>query len=204
MEERFVRTINNLKNWEDLTKFETNARERNQLSYEISSAIHVRLIELGRAFISEKTGLDLKNLSPAEDRIIQAVSEYVGIMRKKGKYPGRTLEQLRNRGLIGAAESAVCKHKPAQGFQVLADADLVSLSYEKIVVDHPNEFSPRAVWYSRKTLQLPNDSDKPPAALNSDANVQTTNSKRNPPWSHDDPEEIHVNGWIFHNNVIYQ
>jgi hypothetical protein len=23
-------------------------------------------------------------------------------------------------------------------------------------------------------------------------------------WTHDDPEEIHVNGWIFHNNVIYQ
>ncbi|WP_293009172.1 DUF3465 domain-containing protein [Nitrosomonas sp.] len=23
-------------------------------------------------------------------------------------------------------------------------------------------------------------------------------------WTHDDPEEIHVNGWIFHKNVIYQ
>lgn len=23
-------------------------------------------------------------------------------------------------------------------------------------------------------------------------------------WTHHDPEEIHVNGWIFHNNVIYQ
>ena len=23
-------------------------------------------------------------------------------------------------------------------------------------------------------------------------------------WTHADPEEIHVNGWIFHNNVIYQ
>jgi len=23
-------------------------------------------------------------------------------------------------------------------------------------------------------------------------------------WTHDDPEEIHVNGWIFNNNVIYQ
>lgn len=96
MEERLVRTINNLKDWKDLTTFETNARERNQLTDEISSAIHTRLIALGRAFISDKTGLELKNLSPAEERIIQAVSEYVGIMRKKGKYPSRTLEQLRN------------------------------------------------------------------------------------------------------------
>lgn len=23
-------------------------------------------------------------------------------------------------------------------------------------------------------------------------------------WTHHDPEEIHVNGWIYHNNVIYQ
>lgn len=23
-------------------------------------------------------------------------------------------------------------------------------------------------------------------------------------WAHHDPEEIHVNGWLFHNNVIYQ
>lgn len=23
-------------------------------------------------------------------------------------------------------------------------------------------------------------------------------------WTHHDPEEIHVNGWLFHNNVIYQ
>lgn len=186
MEERLVRTINNLKNWNDLTTFETNARERNQLTEEISSAIQTRLIALGRAFISDKTGLDLKNLSPAEERIIHVASEYVGIMRKKGKYPSRTLEQLRNRGLIGAAESAVCMHKPTQGFQVLAEADLVNLSYEKIVIDYPDEFSPRAVWYSRKTLQLPNSSDKPPAPLNSHVNAQTTNVKRNPPWSRDE------------------
>ncbi len=186
MEERLVQTINNLKNWKDLTTFETNARERNQLTDEISNAIHTRLIALGRAFVSDKTELDLKNLSPAEERIIQAVSEYVGIMRKKGRYPSRTLAQLRNRGLIGAAESAVCKLQPTQGFQVHADAGLVSLSYEKIVVDHPNEFSPSAVWYSRKTLQLPNSSDKPPAPLNSHVNAQITNAKRNPPWSRDE------------------
>jgi len=23
-------------------------------------------------------------------------------------------------------------------------------------------------------------------------------------WTHHVPEEIHVNGWLFHNNVIYQ
>ena len=173
MEERLARTIVNLGNWEDLAQFEINARERNRLTDEVAIAINARSAELGRAFISEKTGLDLSELSPAEEKIVQAVSEYVGIMRRQGKYPSRTLEQLRNRGLLDAAESAVCRAKPTQGFQNLADADLEDLSYEQIVVDHADEFSPRAVWYSRRTLGLPNDSESPPTTADSDTQTRT-------------------------------
>ncbi len=72
-------------------------------------------------------------------------------------------DQLRNWGLIGAAEAAVSRAKPTQGFQALADANLADLSYEQIIVDHPDEFSPRALWFSRRTLGLPNDTDRPPA-----------------------------------------
>lgn len=174
MEERLTRTIGNLGNWEDLAQFETNARERSQLTNELSDAINTRSAELGRIFIAEKTGLDLTDLSLAEEKIIQAVSEYIGIMRRQGKYPGRTLEQLRNRGLQDAVESAVCRATPTQGFQNLADAVLDDLSYEQIVVDHADEFSPRAVWFSRRTLGLPNDSDSPPAAADGDTQTRTT------------------------------
>jgi hypothetical protein len=37
------------------------------------------------------------------------------------------------------------------------------LSYEQIIVDQPEEFSARSQWYARRTLGLPNESDKPPA-----------------------------------------
>jgi len=71
---------------------------------------------------------------------------------------------LANRGFIEAAEVAVSKLKPTQGFEVLEEADLSALSFEQIIVDHPDEFSPRARWFARRTLGLPNDSEKPPAS----------------------------------------
>lgn len=174
MEKRLAKTIGNLSNWEALAQFEKNARERKRLTDEVADAINIRSAELGRAFISERTGLDLSKLSPAKEKIVQAVSEYVGIMRRQGKYPSRTLEQLRNRGLLDAAESAVCRATPTQGFQALADAALEDLSYEKIVIDHADEFTPRAVWFSRRTLGLPNDSDSPPATADGDVQTRTT------------------------------
>lgn len=173
MEPNLARTIRGLRTWEELARFEANARERNRLSDEIAAALNDRSVELGRVFIAEKTGLDLTTLSLAEEKIVRAVSEYVGVMRRQGKYPGRTLEQLRDRGLIGAAESAVCRSKPTVGFQNLADAALENLSYERIVVDHSEEFSPRAIWYSRRTLGLPVQGDSAPASTEGDTQTRT-------------------------------
>lgn len=173
MDEKIARTVLNLSSWEELRQFEANARERNRLTDEVAAAISTRASELAKTLIEEKTGLDVSELSPAEQKIVQAVSEYVGVMRQQGKYPGRTLEQLRNRGLIDAAETAVSRAKPTQGFQTLADADLEDLSYEQIIVDHPEEFSARAFWFARRTLGLHNDSSSPPAYAESDTQART-------------------------------
>ena len=144
MDERLARIISNIATLDGLAQFEANARRQNALDEEVKSAIKARSGELGRALVAERTGLDLSNLSPAEEKIVEAVSEYVGVMKKDGKDATRTLIQIRNRGLIGAAEAAVPRSTPTQGFQTLTDADLVNLSYEQIIIDHPEEFSPRA------------------------------------------------------------
>ena len=94
---------------------------------------------------------------------MRAASEYAGIQKRLGNPATRTFSQLKNRGLIGAAEVSVMKSRPTQGFTALEDADLAELSYEQIIVDHPEEFSLRAQWYSRRALGLPNNTDKPPA-----------------------------------------
>jgi hypothetical protein len=163
MDERIARIIRSIATIEGLAQFEKNARERNALDDEVRDAVRRRSADLGRALIAQRTGLDLTELSPAEGKIVQAVSEYVGVMKREGKDATRTLLQLRNRGLLDSAETAVAKAKPTQGFQTLADEDMADLSYEQIILDHPDEFSARAQWYARRTLGLPNDSERPPA-----------------------------------------
>ena len=173
MEEQLAKTIRSLQSWKEIKLFESNVAALNRLTEEVESAVAKRSYELGLDLIADKTALNLTSLTPAEKKIVQAVSEYVAIMRQKGKYPGRTLEQLKKHGLIGAAENAVSRARPTQGFQTLAEADLEELSYERIVLDHPNEFSSRAIWFSRKTLGLPNDTDAAPANAESETQIRT-------------------------------
>jgi hypothetical protein len=177
MDERIARVIANADSLEALTQFEKNARIRNALTPEIGRAITLRAAILCRASVAERTGLNLTQLSAAEEKIVQAVTEYVGIQRRQGKSASRTIAQIRSRGLRGAAEESVSRSKPTQGFTALAEADLEELSYEQIIVDHPTEFSARAVWYARRTLGLPNELAKPPSKVG---------PTRNPAWSRDE------------------
>jgi predicted RNA-binding protein with PUA-like domain len=163
MDERIARTLNNINDFEHLAQFEINAGRKNAITDEVAEAIKARSAYLGRKLIAARTGLDLSDLTAAEQRIVEAVSKYVGVMKRKGKDATRTLRQLHNRGLIESAETAVAKARPTQGFQVLKDENLEDLSYEQIILDHPEEFSLRAAWFARRTLGLPNASEKPPA-----------------------------------------
>ncbi len=85
-------------------------------------------------------------------------------MKRDRKTATRTFQQLKNGGLLGAAEVAVAKAKPTLGFTVLNDADRSDLSYEQIIIDYPEEFSERAMWYARRALGLPNKTAKPPSS----------------------------------------
>lgn len=164
MDERLARIIRGVSTIADLKQLESNIRQRSAMTPDVEAAIRTRSAELGRALITERTGLDLTELTPAEEKIVEAVSEYVGVMKRQGKEASRTFLQLRNRGLIDAAEAAVANRQPTQGYKTLAEANLSDLSFEQIVLDHQDEFSPRAAWFSRRTLGLPNESEKPPAS----------------------------------------
>jgi hypothetical protein len=45
--------------------------------------------------VAERTGLNLTNLTPAEEKIVEAVSEYAAMMKREGKDATRTLLQVR-------------------------------------------------------------------------------------------------------------
>ena len=163
MDDRLARTIQGVRSLEDLAQLEANARTQSALTEEVRAAISARSNELGRKLVADRTGLELNDLSPAEEKIVRAVAVYAGVKKREGSNANRTLKQISDNGLLGAAEIAVTKAKPTMGFETLAQADHAELTYEQIVVDHPEEFSPRSLWFSRRALGLPNDSDKPPA-----------------------------------------
>lgn len=189
MQERIAQTIRNCTTIEQLSQLEQNARKKGGLDENVREAIRARSTELARSLVAETTGLDLTTLSAAEEKIVRAVSEYVGIKKRQGTNAQRTLNQLRNLGLIAAAEAAVCKSKPTKGFQTLADAKRAELSYENIVIQHPAEFSPRALWYSRRTLGLPNSSVRPPA--------RSVTTKRSPNTRANSSSSQEVPYWVF-------
>lgn len=163
MDERISRGLRSASSFEELAQLETNITARKAMTAEVQQAITIRASELGRTLIVTRTGLDLSDLTAAEEKIVQAVSEYAALMKRQGKDATRTFSQLRDRGFIEAAEHSVARTKPTQGFEALEDADLKALSFEQIIVDHEDEFTPRARWYARRTLGLPNEADKPPA-----------------------------------------
>lgn len=169
--ERAIRATDTLSG---LALLEDRIVARGLLNDEVRSAIKARVADFGREIIKRRIGMDLSNLSPAEEKIVQAVSAYVGLKEQKGRNANRTLSQLRNRGLIEAAEVSVAKAIPTQGFQTLADEGREDLFYERIILDHPDEFSPRAIWYSRRTLGLPNETAKPPQVGTDKTQANTT------------------------------
>jgi hypothetical protein len=187
---RLERTIGRITSWPELNQLEKNIKDRGGLNSSVEAALTQQSTKLGIDYILHETGLIGAWLSEAEEKIIAAIGEYAAILRREGKYPGRTMQQIKRRGLLDAAEISVCKKKPTRGFEVLADADLEDLSYERIVLDHPSEFSTRAIWFARRTLNLENESDKPPAATHSDINVRT---EKLLDWL---LERAELNGWI--------
>ncbi|SDZ67582.1 Predicted restriction endonuclease, HNH family [Variovorax sp. YR266] len=174
MDEKNFRTIANLGSWKELEQFEQNAVRKGALTPEIRHALERRSVDLGRSLVAQKTGLDLSGLSPAEEKVVQAVSRYVAIKHSQGSHASRTFGQLRNHGLLGAAESAVGRASPTEGFKTLTEANQSEISYEHIILDHPEEFSARAIWYSRRALGLANASPTPPVLKNGETQTRTT------------------------------
>jgi len=172
-DEKIFEIIRKMDTDKRLASLEKNIRLQDKLTPDVEKALKDQYAVIGREMVAKKTGIDLSDISSAEEKIVQAVSEYVGLQKRDGKNASRTLGQIRNRGLIEAAEVSVSKSKPTQGFEVLNGADRSDLSYEQIIIDHPEEFSARALWYARRTLGLPSDSDKPPASAETKTQERT-------------------------------
>jgi len=140
---------------------------------DIERALHARALQLAQDEVATTTGLELDGMTPAENQVLNAVKEYLVLKRSAGSNANRTLDQVKRQGLLHAAEISVEKRNPTSGFNELARADLEELSYENIVVQNPDEFTERTLWFARRTLNLPNASITPPAPNSGKTQVRT-------------------------------
>lgn len=190
-ENKLFAIIRQMETDEKLSRLETNIRTQGKLTSEVEKALRAQATVIGREMIAARTGLDLSELTTAEEKIVQTVSEYVGLQGRKGTNASRTLSQIQNLGLIDAVETSVLKSNTPAGFEVLNEADRPDLSYENIVVEHAEEFSARALWYARRNLDLPNETEKPPASLVGKTQ-ERTEAFLNWLWERRDPESARI------------
>jgi hypothetical protein len=173
MSERVANAVAKAKSWDDLLRVERNIETNGLLDADAKAILRRKATQFGRDYLIQRAKLDSESLTDAESRILDVIGEYWALQKRAGKPISRTITQITNRGLLEAAEASVCRNRPTLGFQNLTDAGLDELSYEQIVVDYPEEFSPRAVWFARKTLGLPNATEKPPASEDVEIHAKT-------------------------------
>jgi hypothetical protein len=81
--------------YENLRTLEKNIVSSGAMDPEIEAAIKRQYGVIARGAVAERTGIDLSNLSPAEERIVLAVAEYVGLLKRDRKDASRTFQQLK-------------------------------------------------------------------------------------------------------------
>ena len=65
------------------------------------------------------------------------------------------------------------RKSPTQGYQTLVEEGREDLSYERIIIEHPDEFSARALWFARRQLGLNNAAPKAPAIASTPTQLRT-------------------------------
>ena len=85
----------------------------------------------------------------------EAAYAYESVLRNsRGKKvrATRTWQMIENHGILGAMERAVKRPDDAAGFMLLEKMGLTGLSFEEVVLRHPDSFSPQAVARCKERL----------------------------------------------------
>lgn len=121
--------------------------------------VQARLPDLANA--ARRRAVELQALahgaqSAAERESLAAVYAYERTLtKKKGKKvrASRTWQMIDRHGIIGAVERAVNRPADPVGYTALAEMGLQDLSFESVVLRHPDVFSPEAVARSYERLR---------------------------------------------------
>ena len=135
-----------LKTPEDCEQFALNVRAKLP---EIAQEARRRAVELRAAAHGAET--------VAEQEALSAVYAYERVLSdKRGKKirASRTWQMIERHGIIEAVERAVKRPADPAGYTALAEIGMLDLSFESVVVRHPEVFSGEAVSSSAERLRL--------------------------------------------------
>ncbi len=145
MDERVAR----LTTAEECEQFARNVEERKP---ELAREARRRGVELRADFRAKTLGVS----SAVEREALRAIFAYEETLFKKhgrrqpASYTWRMVEDL---GLTGAVERAVNRSVDASGYLALAEIGMQDITFEAVVLRHPEHFSPDAVRRSAERLK---------------------------------------------------
>src|SRR6056297_2041588 len=115
---------------------------------ELSKKAHQRAIEL--------RAMSHGDIDVVEKELLQALYAYEEVLTKKNNRrtrANRTWQMVNRHGIIGAAEKAVNRDIEPQGYRFLVEMGLQDLTFEAVIVRHPESFDPEAVSISKQRLK---------------------------------------------------
>ena len=122
-----------------------NCRDRNP---DLARGARRRAIELRAAAHDIRTDVELE--------LLKAVYAYEEVLSEKNKRrtpASRTWQMIKRHGIVVAAERAVNRDIEATGYKVLAEMGLHDLTFESVIVCHPDKFSSEAVARAKVRLE---------------------------------------------------
>ena len=137
--------IQKLKTPEECIQLERNVRERNP---DLARRARRRAVELRAISYGNKTEVELELL-----KALYAYEEVLSEKNKRKTRASRTWQMIDRHGLIHAAERAVDRKIEPAGYKLLAEMGMHDLTFEAVIVRHPDSFNQDVVSRAKGRLK---------------------------------------------------
>ena len=125
---------------------------------QLAKNVHERNPELAlkaRRRAVELRAISYGNKSEVELELLKAIYAYEEVLSEKNKRKTRasyTWRMIKQRGIIGAAERAVNRKIERAGYELLVEMGLHDLTFEAVIVRHPDKFNQEVVSRAKSRL----------------------------------------------------
>lgn len=119
---------------------------------EFANQARQRAIEL-RA----KSHSSITNVETELFKVLYAYEEVLSKKNARRTRASRTWQMVKKYGIVGAAGRAVNREIDPQGYKVLVEMGVEKLTFEQVIIDHPDAFTQDIVTRAKERLNKLND-----------------------------------------------